>query len=64
MVKVTFTVRRPFPGPVIRVVVLVVIYLLVVRQVPGAVLPLSAGSVLGGWLGAAVTAAASGRESN
>ncbi len=60
MVKVTFTVRRPFPGPVIRVVVVVVIYVLAARQVPGAVLPLGVGSVLGGWLAVAVTAVGPG----
>ena len=52
--KVTFTVRRPFPGPIVRVVIIVVIYMLVAHRLPGDVLPLGIGGVLGCWLGVAI----------
>lgn len=52
MIQVSVTVRRPWPGPWVRVVLVVVILVLVLHWAPAMTLPL----VLGGWLGRWLTA--------
>lgn len=46
-------IRRQWPGPWTRVIIVVVIFLLVARLAPDAVFPLGLGGWLGGWLAAA-----------
>jgi hypothetical protein len=48
-------IPRQWPGPWTRVIIIVVIFLLVTRLAPDAVLPLSLGGWLGGWLALAPT---------
>jgi hypothetical protein len=54
MVRLSILVPRHWPGPLIRVIIIVVVYVLAVRWAPGDVLPLSVGALLGGWLGVSV----------
>ena len=50
-------IPRHWPGPLIRVIVIIVVYVLAVHWAPGDILPLSVGGVLGSWLGTGIAPA-------
>jgi hypothetical protein len=50
MLAVSITVRRPWPGPWARVVLVVIILVFMVHWAPAMVLPLAAGGWLSRWL--------------
>jgi hypothetical protein len=51
MVRLSISIRRPWPGPFVRVVIIVVVYVIMLHVAPAAIVPLSTGGLLGGWLG-------------
>jgi hypothetical protein len=57
MVRLSISIRRPWPGPLVRVVIVVIVYVLILHVAPYAIIPLSTGGALGGWLGVSVSPA-------
>lgn len=50
MIQLSITVRRPWPGPWTRVILVVVILVLIAHWVPATLLPLAVGGWLSRWL--------------
>jgi uncharacterized membrane protein YdjX (TVP38/TMEM64 family) len=54
MIRLNVVVPRRWPGPLIRVIIVIIIYVLALHWAPGEILPLSIGALLGSWLGASI----------
>ena len=54
MIRLNVVVPRRWPGPLIRIVIVIVVYVLALHWAPGVVLPLSIGALLGSWLGVSI----------
>lgn len=54
--NIGFCIRRPWPGPWARVVIIVIVLVACARWEPGATIPLAVGIGLGGWASARIAA--------
>ena len=55
MIRLSISIRRPWPGPIARVVIIVIVYMLAIHFAPSVIIPLSFGGILGSWLSASIT---------
>jgi hypothetical protein len=57
MLRLSISIRRPWPGALVRVIIVIIVYVIMLHLAPAAIIPLSAGGVLGGWLGVGISSA-------
>jgi hypothetical protein len=58
VLSLSLTIPPNWPRPRTRTIIIIVVYVITIRSMPDATLPLSIGALLGSWLSTSLTQAA------